>query len=547
MKRLTAIFIFLLGLNALSYAQLSEPRDSVGNPERDFLAALDTLSIEECEQYIDCLSSQDTIAVSTIYIATDCLIKMNKYEKCIEFCDKWGTPYINSDQSGRLHGIKGQCYYRLGDNENAIKYLSLWYQLCDTATLAQNLYLIGLYANALHDVHNYFQADSVFKVFFKVILDKENTSIDELFTSVVHEAYGYYLYRYAYNSIFLGNECEGLKLLEYSAKCGYKLGIEDYERLSNSPTFAKNIKVKNSTISHFMDDIETYDIKSNLPSRLLSNQEYWEFLHKYGSSCCKLQDAYNKKRIPKTLIKAATEINENADNMRYFLLQCYPYNISDYEVQLEKALFGSQNHISDFRIYPANDVNAFATPYGQIYLTDSLIIRFHFNENLILSVCAHEATHYESQHSLIAKWQQLEKERKNEIWGGIVAGLYAGAMVASGVTMAAYGANINNSYWENTTRATLGIIDAFDSNAYYFKFKYSREQEIEADISAYRFCEATGLGGYSYILALELLGDNDFYLKVDKDDDHPATTYRILLLKYLYSLEHPESTYLDEN
>lgn len=55
---------------------------------------------------------------------------------------------------------------------------------------------------------------------------------------------------------------------------------------------------------------------------------------------------------------------------------------------------------------------------------------------------------------------------------------------------------------------------------------------------AYRFCESIGLGGYAYIIALELLGNRQGYLKPDKTSDHPTNTYRIGLLKHLYSLEH---------
>ena len=58
------------------------------------------------------------------------------------------------------------------------------------------------------------------------------------------------------------------------------------------------------------------------------------------------------------------------------------------------------------------------------------------------------------------------------------------------------------------------------------------------DGAAYRFCEAVGIGGYAYIMALQLLGDNDLYMKAGRTDDHPATAYRIGLLKYLYSIEY---------
>ena len=78
---------------------------------------------------------------------------------------------------------------------------------------------------------------------------------------------------------------------------------------------------------------------------------------------------------------------------------------------------------------------------------------------------------------------------------------------------------------------------AFEKNSYYFQFKYSREQELEADLIAYRYCEIMGIGGYAYILALELLGDDFGSLKAEKQSDHPTIAYRVAFLKYIYEKE----------
>ena len=47
-----------------------------------------------------------------------------------------------------------------------------------------------------------------------------------------------------------------------------------------------------------------------------------------------------------------------------------------------------------------------------------------------------------------------------------------------------------------------------------------------------------GIGGYAYIMALQLLGDGNGYLQTSKDSDHPTNAFRIGLLKYLYAQEH---------
>ena len=50
-----------------------------------------------------------------------------------------------------------------------------------------------------------------------------------------------------------------------------------------------------------------------------------------------------------------------------------------------------------------------------------------------------------------------------------------------------------------------------------------------------------GIGGYVYIMALQLLGDEKGTMVSAKDSDHPTNAYRIGLLKYLYAQEHPNN------
>lgn len=74
-------------------------------------------------------------------------------------------------------------------------------------------------------------------------------------------------------------------------------------------------------------------------------------------------------------------------------------------------------------------------------------------------------------------------------------------------------------------------------NALKYRYKYSREQEVEADIIAYRFLEYMGLGGENYINALRAIGyENDAYY--DDTSSHPTTEFRVKLLEYLGKMEH---------
>ena len=82
------------------------------------------------------------------------------------------------------------------------------------------------------------------------------------------------------------------------------------------------------------------------------------------------------------------------------------------------------------------------------------------------------------------------------------------------------------------------IINFFDNKSYFYGFKYSREQELEADLIAYRYLEAIGLGGYAMIMALEMLNDPSDNQEDIATNDHPTTQYRIEFLKYIYAIEH---------
>ena len=55
------------------------------------------------------------------------------------------------------------------------------------------------------------------------------------------------------------------------------------------------------------------------------------------------------------------------------------------------------------------------TPYGDIYLTSSLVERCLGSTQLLIGICAHEMTHYICKHSLIELWQTYKKEKSNRI------------------------------------------------------------------------------------------------------------------------------------
>lgn len=197
---------------------------------------------------------------------------------------------------------------------------------------------------------------------------------------------------------------------------------------------------------------------------------------------------------------------------------------------LKKCLYNNSTNldIKRFDVIGENYANAFATPDGQIFITDSLIYLFDFSHEMLLGICAHEMAHRSLTHSYLEAYETQKKLQRNNIVAGVVSGLNAGANAyaqANGVA--------SNDSWDDVNKTTIDLFESAHNDAYNrFRYKYSREQEIEADIIAYRFLEWCGIGGEYYIRALKLLGtDGDKYY--NEKSNHPTTKMRIQLLEYL--------------
>lgn len=500
---------------------------------------------ELCVSYLDLLNETDTLSMRSIdYIALS-FIRLEKYDDCINFCKLYGPNYPALYDMGQWDNKLGECYFYKGDNDAALKHLSKYIDFTKIMGISPKTMYLGMYAETLYNLHMYVDADSIYEKYFDIMFEEDSVGWDNMFYGEWISIYGYDLYRYAYNSIYLGNEQKGKELLNLSRKCGYQKAIDDCYYLDKFPYFGLNIsqaKIKSSTISSFEADISKYDLKKYIDEADINTpMDFWNVVSNHSKGVNELKKALAKQKLPKSLSAAIKEVGSSKGVMNNILLRCNPYIAEEFESDIQKTLYGESHHLDDYRIFPEDEPNAFATPYGQIYLTEGLVDRFHYDKNLTLAVSAHEATHYEFQHTLVEKWKDLENKKKNEIMAGVLSGLYAGIMVASGMSMASNGVELDDSYWQNTAKISTSLLDVFDDNSFYFKFKYSRGQEIESDIMAYRFCETMGIGGYAYIMALMLLGDS-FYLEADKTDDHPTTAYRALLLKYLYEKEHSNVT-----
>lgn len=174
-----------------------------------------------------------------------------------------------------------------------------------------------------------------------------------------------------------------------------------------------------------------------------------------------------------------------------------------------------------------DDMNAFACPDGEIYISTGLL-RDSIGFSEVLGACAHELAHYVLQHAYIHAYTIAKREQKNKIAGAI----------AGGIRVAAAGyaeANGAHQDWDAVNKDIKNLFLSALIDAEKFGYKYSREQEIEADIIAFRFLEAMGYGGEKYIHLLEEIERNYPNIAISETDNHPSTTFRIGLLRYMMS------------
>lgn len=505
--------------------------------------AMSTRNYEKAYQFALELNQRDSLADSTLYDCADCMTYFEKYNECLEFCAKWENKYPDNGYVEMFAALKAECFFYQKDFASAANFLSLYEANLTEIGRELSAYYAGLYSTSLYKLYKYREADRVYELYFRKTLSAEGLQMSEVHLSENKDRLGAKLYDYAFNSFFMGDESKGMDLLYLSSRCGYEWAQQDYNHLSNCATVMMDMDLKQKYVNQFIGYIDSYDFRYHHSPNSNVNvaEDFWSRLLKENTAYLELQTEMDKDRKRKMLSKALDEIASGRADMQYYLLtKCNPYQVSDIEANLLEQLVGDNTHVlSDFRIYPADDPNAFATPYGHIYLTSGLVLKYHFNDNLLLGVCAHEMTHSICQHSLVNLWKQYEKERKNEIIGGIAAGLYAATMTATAMYGASNGVTYDQSYFDGIVYNSTNLYTAINAAAFYFQFKYSRAQEIESDLMAYRFCEAVGIGGYAYIMALQLLGENDLYMKADKTSDHPTLSHRVAFLKWLYHSEHP--------
>lgn len=184
---------------------------------------------------------------------------------------------------------------------------------------------------------------------------------------------------------------------------------------------------------------------------------------------------------------------------------------------------------SDIRIQIVLDdeVNAFCIPDGRIYINTGLLEQEWLTYNGLLGIVAHETAHILLQHSPVSIYTEQKRLKTNKTLTTLANIAEIGSATLSGTT----DPYVWNQIAQNTIARQRMLI--FDANS--FHYKYSREQEIEADLVAFRFLEFLHKGYGDYFIDVLKNLDDETQLFSSYDSDHPTTWFRISVIQYAIS------------
>lgn len=309
-------------------------------------------------------------------------------------------------------------------------------------------------------------------------------------------------------------------------------------------------------IREFNNFIKKNDIRLMLSlTNDTTAQSFWKIVQKSDQDYQKYKDAMRRQTpIAKSTLQYFSDY-------RSLLTSGLPNDIypeTDLNRELKDDLYNGNIDIGPSSIYICRDniVNAWADIYGNIFITDSLLSLLDFNYDATIGVLAHEMTHHCLEHTISGKYYRLKKEKENSIAAGIVGGL-VGVAGAAAVAYNTYNNVYSNGYndygnqynytqqmnaaaIQNIADIVYIIQQSADEATIRFGYRYSREQELQSDLIAYRFLQYKGIDPMCLINAFSKINNDQDNASYNNEAylDHPTTSYRINFLKYLYEQDY---------
>lgn len=284
--------------------------------------------------------------------------------------------------------------------------------------------------------------------------------------------------------------------------------------------------------------VKKFDIVYPKDNVISSVTEFWELARSQDKELMIYTDAVNRNVTSATkaffeIINSKYELinYQNSLNFEHESVQEIKNDLSRY-FRLNEI--GRLRNIKDMKILVAkcDDINAISMPNGVIMIYGGLLFSEKFSIEEIKAVCAHEIAHFMLRHIEVEHYKFNKKLSRNKFWADLGT---LGAMTANAygqAQMEIYGgvkANYNIDVYQKLHKV---LVDKAYNSSTMFRYRYSRKQELQADIIGCRYFQFLGGKIDDYLSMLEKIGveDDKFY---SKEWDHPKVQLRIDVIKYL--------------
>ncbi len=279
--------------------------------------------------------------------------------------------------------------------------------------------------------------------------------------------------------------------------------------------------------------IKKYDVINIVKELPKGNAEkFWDAVHNQNKRVQELGKAIEEGN--KTALQTAEDLIEICSITQHYDVTVDGF--TDLTERIAKDMGIIENHRKcPIRIINDNTYNASMDPMGQLRINVGTIRTLSYEE--LMAVCAHEIAHLACMHTFEEALKTERKQKLNKFWAELEAGLLVGAAAASAGFGIANGVEVQSA---NTILSNAGYFlevsyaDAEESTIR-FSYRYTRDQEIEADVIAYRFMEYMGYGVQHWISAIRKIKEVDTRTVQSKYDDHPLPALRLEILETLES------------
>ena len=281
--------------------------------------------------------------------------------------------------------------------------------------------------------------------------------------------------------------------------------------------------------------INKYDIRNYTKGISQRNPAlFWMAVEDNNPRAQKLRKALEKRE--KTIMEVCEGLLQVVDYMQKYDAVVPGCDSLTYLLENDLGITKTTKNFP-IRIIADNTFNASMDPIGQMRINVGILPHLSYQE--LLAVCAHEVAHFYCDHVVDRVYKDEKKRKKNRMWADIGASLVVGAAAASGAYAGGQGVDIsgNTQLIENSGIFFQAFRNEADQASLRYFFRYSREEELEADIIAYRFMEFMGYGTEHWISAMRKMLNlsGDFSVKAGKHDDHPTTMFRLQVLTAMQS------------